>query len=117
MRRGLQQIDQAVQCIVAIHRLGTKPPRLNHQHPAVSHASSRQAPQPRLELVVKIFGLRNIKTQFDRARNLVHVLTAGSGRAHELPLQFAFGYRNLVCDENQFRLGPHKGNDAVGQKY
>ncbi|GGH04408.1 hypothetical protein GCM10007420_21120 [Glycocaulis albus] len=66
---------------------------MQDQHAVLRHAVAGEAYEPLLYRRVKRTGM-HIVTQLHRARRLVHMLTAGSGRFHE-----ALGYQALIKND------------------
>lgn len=70
--------------------LGAKSLRHNHDFACNGGATARQFEQPFAHIGRQRRRGGSIKAQLHRSRYFVDVLTAGTGRAHELFIQFAF---------------------------
>src|SRR5471032_186532 len=77
-----QQFDQPVDGVGAVALLGAETLRMNHDHAVLSHALAGKAIEPKCG-IFRQHDPACVETQLCRGRELVDVLPAGAGSAHE----------------------------------
>ena len=73
--------------VATVALLGAESPRVDDEHPVVGETATRDGGETLAHVVGQGRGPRHVETQLHRGRDLVHVLTARPGGAHEVLLE------------------------------